>query len=191
MSITIGSGNILVVQRQGNGSYRIYIGLKVAEDFFRGAGAGGIDLTDLDSTRDVLLTKFFADWADEYKDLIRHSTDLRPWPLYTLSADDLGWKSVPGLTLAGDAAHLAVPNGEGVNQAMADALKLATAIEKHGMDNLDAAVREYEQEMFPRGIASIQEGLAMTGVMFGQEGPEAFLSLMSGLMAGGGQGEGA
>ena len=186
MSITIGSGNILVVQRQGNGSYRIYIGLAVAEDFLR----GGIDLTDLDSTRSVLLTKFFADWADEYKDLIRHSTDLRPWPLYTLSADDLDWKSVSGLTLAGDAAHLAVPNGEGVNQAMADALKLATEIEKHGMENFDAAVREYEKEMFPRGISSIEEGLAMTGVMFGQEGPEAFMSLMSGLMPGGGQGDG-
>jgi 2-polyprenyl-6-methoxyphenol hydroxylase-like FAD-dependent oxidoreductase len=58
-----------------------------------------------------LLSDFYADWSEEYKDLIRHATDLRTWPLYTLPTEDMGWKSVPGFTLVGDAAHLLILGG--------------------------------------------------------------------------------
>lgn len=175
MFLSVGSGNLIVTQRQGNGSYRIYFGLQVPEDFFRD---GTIDLQNLEAIRNLLLSDFYADWSDEYKDLIRHATDPRAWPLYTLSTEDLGWKSVPGFTLAGDAAHLAIPNGEGVNLAMTDSLKLASKIAEHGTENLDQAVQEYEADMFPRGVATIAEGKAMADVMF-SEGPQAFVQMMS------------
>lgn len=167
---------MVITQRQGDGSYRTYFGLEVPANFF-GSG-GNVDLGDIEATRRLLLAdQLYGDWADEYKQLIRHSTDFRAWPLHSLSAGDMGWKSVPGLTLVGDAAHLAVPNGEGVNLAMLDALLLATKIAQHGIENVDSAVQEYESDMFPRGVGSISDGESMARVMFSQ-GPQPMLDLM-------------
>ncbi|RDL36736.1 Uncharacterized protein BP5553_06088 [Venustampulla echinocandica] len=174
MFLSMGPEKLIVTQRQGDGSYRNYFGLQVPEDFFRN---GTVDLQDVEATRRLLLSDYYADWSDEHKDLIRHATDLRPWALYTLSTEDLGWKSVPGFTLIGDAAHLAIPNGEGVNLAMTDSFKLASKIAEHGIENFDQAVQEYEADMFPRGIATIADGKGMGEVMFSGDS-KAFLELM-------------
>jgi 2-polyprenyl-6-methoxyphenol hydroxylase-like FAD-dependent oxidoreductase len=163
-----------MVQRQGNGSYRNSFGVQVPEHFFRN---GTLDIQDAEATRHLLLSDFYADWSEEHKDLIRHATDLRAWPLYTLSPQDIGWTSVPGFTLAGDAAHLAYPGGEGVNIAMTDSMKLASKITEYGIQNLDQAVEAYEAEMFPRGIAMISEGKAMANAMYSED-PQAFLQLI-------------
>lgn len=85
----------------------------------------------------------------------------------------MGWKSVPGFVVIGDAAHLTFPNGEGVNLAMTDSLKLAVKIEH--TENIDQAIREFEEEMFPRGIATIEEGKRMAEVMIGDD-PGALFS---------------
>lgn len=119
-----------------------------------------------------------ADWSEEFKNLIRHGTDLRPWSLYSLSVENLGWKSVPGFAAIGDAAHLTIPNGEGVNLAMIDSLRLATKIVEHGSESLDQTVREYEADMFPRGIATIAKGKVMANVMFSADA-QASLQLMA------------
>lgn len=164
-----------MTQRQGNGSYRNSFGLQVPENYLRN-GTG--NLQDVEITRRLLLSDFYADWSEEHKDLIRHATDLRAWSLYTLSTEDMGWKSVPGMTLAGDAAHLSFTGGDGVNLAMTDSLKLASKIAEHGTENFDQAVREYEADMFPRGIARITESKAMEKVMHSED-PQAFIQLMS------------
>jgi 2-polyprenyl-6-methoxyphenol hydroxylase-like FAD-dependent oxidoreductase len=50
-----------------------------------------------------------------------------PRMLYTLPADHR-WETRPNFTLIGDAAHLMLPSGEGVNLAMINALELAEDI---------------------------------------------------------------
>lgn len=173
-SLSIGSGRYILTQRQGNGSYRNFFGLQVPENFFRD---GTVDVQDIDATRRLLLSDFFGDWSEEYKDIVQHATDLRAWPLYTMSTENMGWTSVPGVTLAGDAAHLAYPGGSGVNLAMTDALELACKIAEYGTGNLHQAVQEYEADMFPRGTATIVEGNAMTKVMYSED-PQAFLQFI-------------
>jgi len=179
-SMAIGSKRLAITQRQGNGSYRVYFGLEVPEEFCRGSN---VNLEDLEATRQLLLSDFYADWGDEYKDLIQHSTDFRAWSLYSLSEKDMGWPSVSGLTLVGDAAHLAPPNGDGVNLAMLDALELAAKIAEHGIEDIDRAVQEYEAGMFPRGAETIIEGDAMAKIMFNEDA-QPFIELMTSFGAG-------
>ncbi|KAL7910576.1 hypothetical protein GGI35DRAFT_449117 [Trichoderma velutinum] len=170
----LGSSKEIVTQRQGNGSYRIYLGVTVPEDFVRN---GIVNLSDTESTRRLFLSsEFFENWANELKDLIRYSKDFRSWPLYYMAPETVNWDSVPGLTLVGDAAHVAVPNGEGVNCAMADALSLATKIATYGMDALNRAVTEYEEDMFRRGVEHIKDGLQMATLIRHENGPDALIS---------------
>ena len=139
---------------------------------------GTIDLRDAEAMRRLLLSReHYADWGQQYKELIRHATDFRGWPIYSLSQEALGWEPVPGVTLAGDAAHVTIPGGEGVNLAMTDSLELADKITEHGIENMDQAVREYEASMLVRGIGSIQRGRMMAGVMFSED-HQAFLQLI-------------
>jgi hypothetical protein len=173
-SLSIGADKYIMIQRQGNGSYRNSFGFQVPENFFRD---DTVNIQDVEATR-LWLSDFYADWADEYKDIIRHGTEFRGWPLYTMSTEDMGWKSVPGVTLAGDAAHLSYPGGKGVNIAMTDSLKLASKIVERGHENINQAVQEYEAELLPRGIAVVAEGTAMSEVMHSED-PKAFLQLIS------------
>ncbi|KAK0629654.1 hypothetical protein B0T17DRAFT_589375 [Bombardia bombarda] len=170
-SLAISSGKYIMTQRQGDGSYRTSFGVHSLDNNpFSG---------DIETTRRLLLSStYYADWSEDHKALIRQATHLRAWPLHSLAAEDMGWMSVPGLTLTGDAAHLSFIGGEGVNMAMADSLQLALKIVEHGMNNLDQAVREYESGMFPRGIAGIEEGKVMESVMHGED-PGAFIQLVS------------
>lgn len=179
MTITVGDKKLVITQRQGDRSYRTYFGFHAAEGFFR---SETVNLDNLDSTRELLLG-LLDGWAPEYHDIIRHSSHFRAWPLYSLAAEDMGWKSVPGVALIGDAAHLALPNGEGVNLAMVDALDLAKKMAEHGIDGLDRAVELYEADMFVRGAKSVSEGLGMAEIMFG-DSPEPFVAMMNGFGAG-------
>ena len=99
--------------------------------------------------------------------------------LYTLPADSLSRKSVPGVTMVGDAAHLSLPNGEGVNWAMFDSLELAQQIEHCGLDNLDEAVKRYEEKMLPRGIEHIKDGETLAEQMFGDDAPKKFRDFLA------------
>lgn len=172
----IDSRKLIITQRQGDGSYRLYIGFEVPEHFFQ---TGSVNLQDIEGTRGLLLsTEFYADWSEEYKDLIRHATDFRSWPLYYLPTETLSWKSFPGLTLAGDAAHVSIPNGQGVNLAMTDSLGLTTKIIEHGIENLDRAVQEYEADMITRGIKSITLGNIMAEALF-REDHQPFVQMIN------------
>ena len=120
----------------------------------------------------------FDGWAPELTALITDS-DTAPVvrPLYTLPAGHR-WARVPGVTLIGDAAHLAPPNGEGANLAMLDGAELGQAIAAHPGD-VEAALDEYEQAMFPRAAEAAGDE-DIYDLMLGDDAPHSWIAMMNG-----------
>lgn len=139
----------LIAQRNGHGHIRVYAALRVPETW---VSASGFDASHPEMARAWLLDQF-ADWDQSLLALIQESNDrFEVRSLYMLPVGHT-WDFHAGVTLLGDAAHLMSPfGGEGVNLAMLDATDLACAISNH--QNLDDAVRSYEQTMFPRALTA-------------------------------------
>lgn len=166
----------------GDGSYRVYLGLVVPEDF---AKSGVVDLSKADgyAARSEFITNanFFGTWGSELKDLIANSQGaFKAWPLYHLASSALCWNHVRGVTVIGDAAHLSTPFvGEGVNCSMFDSLVLARQIVEHGLDKLDAAVEAYEKDMFERGKDLIERSNGTAGLLFAPDAPKPLLDVIA------------
>jgi hypothetical protein len=190
-----GAKQTLCVQQMADRSYRVYMGLAASETIARPGGE--IDVTDMNKARSAMLSPggFFADWAPELRAFIDAAEGpWRAWPLYRLDPDiflpveseDQGsgrWVHVHGVTLLGDAAHISIPNGEGVNQAMYDALVLFESIvnelegdktkvesdEAAGKAALARAVKAYEAEMLPRARDYILGCIRDEGMFWGDD----------------------
>ena len=64
---------------------------------------------------------------------------------------DQQWQAQLNITLIGDAAHWMPPfAGEGVNMAMLDALQLSESLTSGAFTSVQAAIANYEKQMFER-----------------------------------------
>jgi len=122
----------------------------------------------------------FTGWAPELTALI---TDRETAPvLRAVNALPIAhrWDRVAGVTLLGDAAHLMSPfAGEGANLAMFDGSELGKAIAAHP-DDVEAALAEYEQALFPRGAQFAAESDRNHKLMFADDTPGGLLKLLTG-----------
>ncbi|MER6129062.1 NAD(P)/FAD-dependent oxidoreductase [Streptomyces sp. NPDC001795] len=145
-------GKEIFAHRESGDTLHIYVGLTKPQDWF-----AAIDFTDAAAATARIAAEFDG-WAPEITALITDG-DTAP-VLRSLHALPTGlrWDRVPGVTLLGDAAHLAAPNGEGANLAMLDGAELGQALAAHP-DDIEAALTEYEQAMFPRSEVATFEGV--------------------------------
>ncbi|MFF2513788.1 FAD-dependent oxidoreductase [Streptomyces sp. NPDC058086] len=122
----------------------------------------------------------FTGWAPELTALITDGeTALAPRPINALPIGHR-WDRVPGVTLLGDAAHLMSPfAGEGANLAMFDGAELGKAIAAHP-DDVEAALAEYEQALFPRSAQFAAESDKNHRLIFGDNSPASLLDLLIG-----------
>ncbi|MFI6603516.1 FAD-dependent oxidoreductase [Nonomuraea sp. NPDC050536] len=122
----------------------------------------------------------FSGWAPELTALITDGeTALAPRPISALPIGHC-WDRVPGVTLLGDAAHLMSPfAGEGANLAMFDGAELGKAIAAHS-DDIEAALAEYEQALFPRSAQFAAESDKNHQLIFGDNTPASLLDLLIG-----------
>ncbi|KAF5536425.1 tetracycline resistance [Fusarium napiforme] len=199
-AMAMSAKSTLAVQQLSDASYRIYMGVVAPESLTR--PGGGADPKDMDKARKTMLGPggFYENWTQDLRRLIEASEGpWRPWPLYRLDKtlfssneedvldDRPKWKRVPGVVLLGDAAHLATPNGEGVNQAMYDGLVLFDQIiaetgafegsydHKTDAEALDRAIVAYEQEMRPRAYEHIQSSIDMEDMMYADDGAQRMI----------------
>ncbi|SNY37253.1 FAD-dependent oxidoreductase [Paractinoplanes atraurantiacus] len=128
------AGRQINAHREADGTLHVYAELTEPLEFF----------DSIDVTR---IARQFDGWAPELLAFITDS-DTAPVhrPHYALPPEGLRWGHRPGVTLIGDAAHLAAPDGEGANLAMQDAAELGAALAAHGGDGLTS----YEETLFPR-----------------------------------------
>jgi 2-polyprenyl-6-methoxyphenol hydroxylase-like FAD-dependent oxidoreductase len=164
-------GKGFLAYRERGGTLHAYVQLKVPQDWL-----AGTDATDGASVSAQVAAEFDG-WAPELAALITDS-DTAPVmrPLYALPAGHR-WARVPGVTLIGDAAHLAPPNGEGANTAMQDGAELGQAIAAHP-DDVEVALAEYEQAMFPRAAAQAG-GEDIYDIMLGDDAPRSWIAMMN------------
>jgi 2-polyprenyl-6-methoxyphenol hydroxylase-like FAD-dependent oxidoreductase len=150
-------GRAVMCQRQGSGAIRSYACVRKPEDW---ADKCGIDWEDPDA-RELLVKEYFNDCGEDLKRVIVESNDvLIPRKCFMMPVG-VSWKTRPGVTLIGDAAHLMTPfAGVGVNVAMTDALDLARALiakkdstmAKFVSDgkNIALGIETYEKSMMER-----------------------------------------
>ena len=146
-----GDGKGLIVQRNGDSHFRGYAIFRVPV----GWAEKRFDLSSPHAVRDGLVREF-AGYDEVFLDLFRASGDrFAVLPIHALPVGHC-WPHRKGLTLLGDAAHVMSPfGGEGVNNAMLDALELSRAL--MGNIDLDNAVAAYETAMFVRVVPSAED----------------------------------
>jgi 2-polyprenyl-6-methoxyphenol hydroxylase-like FAD-dependent oxidoreductase len=150
-----------------------YVALNRPEDWFR-----GIDFTDSVAATGWIAAEFEG-WAPALSALI---TDGEVAPvLRTLHALPTGhrWERAPGVTLLGDAAHLAPPAGEGANLAMFDGAELAKAIAGHP-DDFEAALAVYETAMFPRSALAAADAHEVLALCLNERAPFSLIDFFTG-----------
>lgn len=165
-------GKGIQAHREGGGALHAYVALSESLDWF-----ADIDFSDAGAAV-ARIAQEFEGWAPELTALITEA-DTAPVlrPLHALPVGHR-WDRVPGVTLVGDAAHLAVPNGEGANLAMYDGAELAAAIIAHPGD-VETAVAEYERAMFPRGATAAAEGTELHDLMYGDDTPDRIIAMFT------------
>jgi 2-polyprenyl-6-methoxyphenol hydroxylase-like FAD-dependent oxidoreductase len=164
-------GQGFLAYRERGGTLHTYVQLKAPRDWL-----ADTDAADGAAVSARVVAEFDG-WAPELTALITDS-DTAPVvrPLYALPAGHR-WARVPGVTLLGDAAHLAPPNGEGANTAMQDGAELGQAIAAHPED-VEVALAQYEQAMFPRAAAEAA-GEDVYDIMLGGDAPYSWIAMMS------------
>ncbi|MDG3443393.1 FAD-dependent oxidoreductase [Nitrospirillum amazonense] len=169
-------GRGIFAHREPGGTLHAYIGLRRPAEWI-----AAIDFGDAAAAKARIAAEFDG-WAPALTTLITHS-DTPPVPrlLHTLPIGHR-WDRVPGVTLLGDAAHLAPPAGEGANLAMLDGAELAQAIAAHPGD-IEAALAAYESVMFPRGAAAAAGAHRILDLCLGDSAPFGLLDFFAGAFA--------
>ena len=170
-------GRGILAHREAGGVLHAYVALTRPAAWF-----AAIDFADPVVARARIAAEF-AGWAPALTALITDGE--APPVLHPVHAVPAGlrWPRVPGVTLLGDAAHLAPPAGDGANLALLDGAELAAALAAHPGDS-GTAIAAYEAAMFPRGEAAAVEAHRILSLCLDDRAPSGLVDFFTGAMAG-------
>ncbi|KAL6794575.1 hypothetical protein GGI42DRAFT_357278 [Trichoderma sp. SZMC 28013] len=150
-------GQRFTLQQMGDGSISMGFSFVREDPDWMKLDKCGYDSENLVEVKKVL-TKELEHWGPQFHqalDAAQGRTTTRS--LWRLPIGQK-WQHKSGVTLIGDAAHLMTPHaGEGVNQALEDAMLLARVILKaQSTEELDEQIRGFESDMIAR-VEPIQQ----------------------------------
>ncbi|ROW16116.1 hypothetical protein VPNG_01982 [Cytospora leucostoma] len=204
--MALGGRNGVVSQRGPVDSARIYIFLSLApEGSSSSTTSSGLAGQTPGAARDKLLESdaLLGTWGAPIKELVAAGCeeeaardpaaklDIRA--MYTQSVGS-SWDHRPGVTLIGDAAHLMLPSGEGVNLGMLDALLLSRAIVEASLeatagdgdvatsfrDTFDPLLKAFEVDLGARAKTAAEHSQWLSKVMFEEDGATALAMAFQG-----------
>ncbi|EKV17931.1 Monooxygenase, putative [Penicillium digitatum] len=175
----LSEGSGIFMQRNGDGSVRVYPCLRVEENW--ASMEASFDWSDQKKMTDFLIDSFFATWEPRLQDVIRNvDASMTPRAQYRMPLG-LRYNHQQGLTLIGDSLHvMSWFAGEGANLAMLDALDLFHEIYAHPED-LDLAVRCYEAKVVASGRADVTNEMSQDLLVkaMSDDAPRAYVEGMA------------
>jgi 2-polyprenyl-6-methoxyphenol hydroxylase-like FAD-dependent oxidoreductase len=162
----MGGRKSIIAQRSSNSVMRVYVAQLVDE-----TAARQLATRPASEIKQALLREH-AEWSPQLRAFIERADDRAlVLPIVALPIGH-AWQHRRGITLIGDAAHVMSPfAGEGVNNAMRDALELALAI----ANDDDAG---YEAAMFERVVATARESAAGLDIAIAEDAAQRMVALM-------------
>ena len=168
-------GQGIFAHREAGAVLHAYVALNRPAEWF-----AGLDFSN-DAGATARVAAEFNGWAPALTALITNG-EIAP-VLRTLHALPTGhrWERLPGVTLVGDAAHLAPPAGEGANLAMFDGAELAKAIvsQPHG---IEGALAAYEAAMFPRSASAATDAHQTLALCLNDRAPFGLIDFFTGVL---------
>ncbi|KAJ5556623.1 Monooxygenase FAD-binding [Penicillium frequentans] len=175
----LSEGSGIFMQRNGDGSVRVYPCLRVEENW--ASNDASFDWSDQKKMTDFLIDSFFSTWDPRLQDVIRNvDASMTPRAQYRMPLG-LRYNHRQGLTLVGDSLHvMSWFAGEGANLGMLDALDLFHEIHDHPKD-LDLAVRRYENKVIACGRADVTNEMSQDLLVkaMSNEAPRAYVEGMA------------
>jgi 2-polyprenyl-6-methoxyphenol hydroxylase-like FAD-dependent oxidoreductase len=155
------NGKTIIMSAKGEGSLSFYTITKEPDNWVK---APGIDFANKKQVFNWFKQRF-ADWSNIWHEIF--ATDESYFvhrPQYYFPSDQ-SWQSLPNLTMLGDAAHQTPPSGDGVNQAMLDAVELYEALCIENLSTVHKAIASFEKKMLNRTAIATEEALEITEAM--------------------------
>lgn len=164
----------LMGQRNGDGSIRVYIALRVPEDWKK-----EFDFNKPSAVR-VMLSELFSGWQPGVLEMLNRSDDyFVVRHIYTLPLEER-WTTREGLTVIGDAAHVMTPfAGQGANLAMLDALELADCLTSNDSNNLTVALKTFEETMINRARIFSDESFNNLNAFITEDAPRQVVEIFN------------
>ena len=168
----MGGSKTIILSAKGEGSLSFYTGTKEKEDWVK---TSGIDFENRQQVYGWFKIRF-VDWSNDWHELFETGESYfvsRPQYHFPLNQR---WMALPNLTMLGDAAHRMPPYaGEGVNQAMKDAVELTEALTGNHFENLVDAIASFEKKMCLRILEITRDTLENTEIMHSENALEKML----------------
>ena len=165
----------VVLSAKGEGSLSFYTTTKEPADFVRMLGTNF-------TNKERVFTWFksrFSDWSDAWNEIfLTDESYFVTRPQYYFPQDQ-SWQTIPNLTMIGDAAHQTPPSGDGVNQAMLDALELYEALCKENFSTVQEAIAAFEKKMLDRTSVATDEALQLTEAMLSENNLQFMLDFFN------------
>ena len=172
-----GDEQSLILSAKGDGSLSFYTGCKVDENWVQESGINFNNKKEISTW----FKSAFGSWDDVWQELFAGDESwFMPRPQYHFPLNQR-WKSLPNLTVLGDAAHRMPPYaGEGVNMALQDAFELAESLAGDRFETIQSAIASYEDKMLERAARTTAFTLNNTALLHSEDAIAKMLGIMNG-----------